>query len=102
MFQGLLGATPLRGTAGQNGGLCPVLEDGASPPWYAGWGLLFLKDTVCPLEPQNQTSRLPPSLPQPQKLTVKSGKKSKLFIYTLVCTLEFLKEPASDSLLLFG
>lgn len=31
----------------------------------------------------------------PQKLTIKSGKESKPFIYTLVCTFEFPKEPAS-------
>lgn len=36
--------------------------------------------------------------PQPQKCTITSGKKSKLFIYTLVCTLEFPKEPALESL----
>lgn len=60
------------------------------------------KKLVCAQEPWNQVSPLPPSLRQPQKLTIKSGRKSKLFIYTLVCTLEFLKETASESLLLFG
>lgn len=51
------------------------------------------------LEPGLTSSSRPPP---PQKLTTKSGKKSKVFIYTLVCTLEFPKKPASESPLLFG
>lgn len=77
------------------------LEDSTSHPGMLGGASLPEEDGLSPgaLEPGLP---LPPSLPQPQKLTIKSGKKSKLFIYTLVCTLEFLKEPASESLLLFG
>jgi len=50
---------------------------------------------------QDQASPLSPSLPQ-HRDTIKSGKKSKVFIYILVCTREFPREPASASLLLFG
>lgn len=54
-----------------------------------------------PQEFRDQASLLPPSLPQ-QRDTIKSGKKSKVFIYILVCTQEFPREPASAGLLLFG
>lgn len=99
---GLLGSTaPLLGRAGQKESLwgdpllCPAPGGQYQPP--RPWRQLSV-----PQEPWNQVSPLLPSLPQPQKFIIKSGKKSKLFIYTLVCTLEFLKESASESLLLFG
>lgn len=54
----------------------------------AHWGRPALPkgDGLSPgsLEPGLPSSTLPSP---PQKLTIKSGKKSKLFIYTLVCTL---------------
>lgn len=98
---------PLPVTAGENDGLsCDSLplEDRWTAPvtrvclvrpgLLKGGGL-----SPGALEPGLISSTLPRP---PQKLTIKSGKESKTFIYTLVCTLEFSKEPASECLLLFG
>lgn len=105
VLPGPLGSpSPPLGTVGQNEGLRGdplLLEDSTSHPGMLGGACSSLEAGLCQ-EPWNQVSPLPPSLRQPQKLTIKSGRKSKLFIYTFVCTLEFLKETASESLLLFG
>ena len=76
-------ASPLQGTAGSQEGL-----QGEPLPWRLLPGSLGearspMRDW--PQEFRDQASHLPPSLPQ-QRDTIKSGKKSKVFIYILVCT----------------
>ena len=81
-------ASPLQGTAGSQEGL-----QGEPLPWRLLPGSLGearspMRDW--PQEFRDQASLLPasllpPSLPQ-QRDTIKSGKKSKVFIYILVCT----------------
>lgn len=76
------------GTAGKSESAGDPRAWRAAPATMAHWGRPALPkgEGLSPgsLEP----GRPSPTLPSPpQKLTIKSGKKSKLFIYTLVCTL---------------